>query len=72
MQAGVVAMGNLTILPCTHCFTTAHERTNWGGLTGSDFYCVDDAACQSRRMEIERQRAAKENEQENLNDDRTK
>ena len=60
-------MVTLTIQPCAHCFTVAHERTNWNGLTGTDFYCVDGVACQARRLEIERQRVA-ETEQEKHDD----
>lgn len=58
--------GNLTMFPCAHCGSTTTERTNWGGLTGSYWICVDGVACQARRVEIERRRVAEELEQENI------
>lgn len=61
-------MDDLTIQPCAHCGTVTHERTNWGGFTGSEFYCVDGVACHARRFEIERQRVAQESEQEKQDD----
>ncbi len=55
----------ITTRPCSHCGSTTHERTSFGGLTL--IYCTDDAACQER---IERKIKDESDKKERVTDDK--